>query len=84
MGKGLTDCIRVLRHFDSQGHIMVAGDVYVFPGFLTPVLTQLSFQSHQQPVSHALEVRGKNVLQRKFALTYRTHNHQVGIRQAQH
>ena len=35
------------------------GDAHVFPGFLTPVLTQLSFESHQLPFSHgSVEVRG--------------------------
>ena len=29
--------------FNSYGHIMAVGDAYVFPGFLTPVLTQLFF-----------------------------------------
>ena len=28
----------------SQGHIMAVSDVHVFPGFLTPVQTELSFQ----------------------------------------
>ena len=32
---------------------MAVGDAHVFPGFLTPVLTQLSFQSHQLLFSHA-------------------------------
>ena len=42
------------RHFNSQGHIMAVGDAIVFPGFLTPVLTQLSFQlffSHAIPTT---------------------------------
>ena len=30
-------------------HIMAVGDTNVFPGFLTPALTQHSFQSHQLP-----------------------------------
>ena len=49
------------------------------PGFLTPVLTQLCFQSHRLLFSHASEeVRGKNMPNRKFASTgSRTHNHQV-------
>ena len=33
--------------------VMAVGDAYVFPGFLTPVLTQLSFQSHRL-LSHML------------------------------
>ena len=35
--------IGVQRHFNSLGHIMAVGDAHVFPGFLTPVLTQLFF-----------------------------------------
>ena len=52
---------------------------YVFPGFLTPVLTQLSFQSHLLLFSHAsAEVRGENTPKRKFASTVsRTHKHWV-------
>ena len=47
-----------------------------FSGFLTPVLTQISFQSHLLHAS--AEVRGENTLERNFALTRsRTHNHQV-------
>ena len=51
----------------------------VFPAFLTPVLIQLSFQSHRLLSSHAsVEVRGENKLERKFASSgYQTHNHQV-------
>ena len=58
---------------------MAVGEEHVFPGFLTPVLTQLSFQSHQLLFSHAsAEVRDKNTPERKFASTvYQTHNHQV-------
>ena len=37
---------------------MAVGDAHVFRGFLTPVVTQFSFQSHQLPFSHASEVRG--------------------------
>ena len=49
---------------------MAVSDAHVFPGFLTPVLTQLSFQSHQLLFSHASkEMRGKNTPARKFALT---------------
>ena len=37
---------------------MVVGDAHVFPGFLTLVLTQISFQSNRLLFSHALaEVR---------------------------
>ena len=58
---------------------MAVGDAHVFPGFLTPVLTQLSFQSHRLLFSHAsAEVRGENTPERKFGSTgSRTHNHQV-------
>ena len=58
---------------------MVVGDAYVFPGFLTPVITLLFFQSHRLLFSHAsAEVRGENTPERKVASTwYRTHNHQV-------
>ena len=39
---------------------MAVGDALTFPGFLTPVLTQLSFQSQRIFFSHAsAEVRGK-------------------------
>ena len=58
---------------------MAVGDLHVLPGFLTPVLTQLSFQSNQLLFSHAsAEVRGENTPERKFTSTgYQTHNHQV-------
>ena len=58
---------------------MAVGDAHVFPGFCTPVLTQLFFQNHRPPLSHAsVEVKGENTPERKFALTGdRTHNHQV-------
>ena len=58
---------------------MVDGDARVFPGFLTPVLTQLSFQNHGLLFSQAsAEVRGKNTLERKFSSTMpQTHNHRV-------
>ena len=51
----------------------------VFPGFLTPVQTQISFQRHRLLFSHAsAKVRGENTPERKFTSTrYRTHNHQV-------
>ena len=40
---------------------MVVGGAHAFPGFLTPVLTQLSFQSHRRLFSHAsAEVRDEN------------------------
>ena len=59
---------------------MAVGDKHLFPGFLTPVLSQLFFP---KPVttffSHAsAEVRGENTPERKSASTGdRTHNHQV-------
>ena len=56
---------------------MAVSDAHVFPGFLTPVLTQLFFL---KPLfSHAsAEVRGENTLERKFTSTGNgTHNHQV-------
>ena len=39
----MVGCIGVERHFNSKGHIMAVDDARVFPGFLTPVLTQLFF-----------------------------------------
>ena len=40
---------------------MAVGDAHVFPGFLTPVLTQISFQSHRLLFSHtSAEVRSEN------------------------
>ena len=47
---------------------MAVGDAYVFPGFLTPVLTQISFQSHRLLFSHtSAEMRGGNTPERNFA-----------------
>ena len=58
---------------------MTVGDAHVLPGFLTPVVTQLSFQNHRLLFSYASAgVRGENTPERKFALTGpRTHNQQV-------
>ena len=58
---------------------MAVDDIHVFPGFLTPVLTQLSFKSHRLLFSHAsAEVRGENTPERKFAsIRDRTQNHQI-------
>ena len=58
---------------------MAVDDAYVFPGFLTPVPTQLLFQSHRLLFLHAsAEVRGGNTLEKKLASTgSRTHNQQV-------
>ena len=48
---------------------MAVGDAPVFPDFLIPVLTQLSFQSHRQLFSHASpEVRGENTPKKKVSL----------------
>ena len=58
---------------------MAVGDAHVFTGFLTPVLTLLSFQSHRLLFTHAsAKVRGENTPERKFASTGSpVHNHQV-------
>ena len=58
---------------------MAVGQAYVFPGFLIPVLTQLSFQSHRLHFSHApADVKGENTPERKLASTASgTHNHTV-------
>ena len=39
---------------------MSVGDAYVLPDFLTPDLTQLSFQNHRLLFSHASEERAEN------------------------
>ena len=50
---------------------MAVGDAYVFPGFLTPVLTNLFFP--KPPTTFCLhasaEVRGKKMPERKVAST---------------
>ena len=58
---------------------MTVVDAHVFPGFLTPVLTQISSQSHRLLSSHAsAEVRGENSPERNFASTgSQTDDHQV-------
>ena len=58
---------------------MAVDEAHTFPGFLTPVLTQLSFQSHRLLYSHiSAEVNGENTSERKFASTVsQTHNYQV-------
>ena len=58
---------------------MAVGDAHAFPGFLTPVLTQLFFPKAPTIFLHAYaEVRGENTPERKVASTgNRTHNHQV-------
>ena len=48
----------------------------VFPGFLTPVLKQLPFQSHRLLFSYASEVRGENTWERNFASFNRVSNSQ--------
>ena len=48
---------------------MAVSDTHLFPGFLTPVLTQLFFPK-PHAFSHAsAEVRGENMPERKFAST---------------
>ena len=56
---------------------MAVGEAHVFPGYLTPVLTQTSFQSHRLLFSHAsAEVRDENTQERNSASNgTRTHNH---------
>ena len=45
---------------------MAIGDEYVFLGFLTPVIPQLSFQSHRLPFSRPpAQVAGENTPERK-------------------
>ena len=39
---------------------MAVGDAHMFPGFVTPVLIQLSFQSHRLFFSNAAEMRSEN------------------------
>ena len=56
---------------------MVVGDAHVFPGFLTPVLTQLSFQSRPLLFSYAsAEVRGERKYARKKLRLNRVSNSQ--------
>ena len=62
--------IEVKRHFNSKGHIMAVGDAHVLPGFLTPVLTHISFQSQRLLFSHAsAEVKGEKSPERNLAST---------------
>ena len=65
--------------FGFNAEVISWWSVHVFPGFLTPILTRLSFQSHRLLFSHAsAEVKGENTPERKFASSGdRTHNHQV-------
>ena len=66
--------------------IMAVGDAYVFPGFLTPVLTKLFFPKLPTTfLTCFAEVRGENTPERKVASTRdQTHNHQVWVRHAHH
>ena len=49
---------------------MTVPEANMFPGFLTPVPTQLFFPKPPTTFPHALaEVRGENTLERKFAST---------------
>ena len=68
----------VLRSYGTL-KVKVISWLSVFPAFLTPVLRQISFQSHWLLFSHAsAEVRGENMKERNFASTRsRTHNHRV-------
>ena len=51
---------------------------HVFPGFLTSVLTQHSFQSHRILFSHAsAEARGEKAGKKVRLNRPQTHNHQV-------
>ena len=56
---------------------MAVSDAHVFHGFLTPVLTQISFQRHRLHFSDAsAEVRVENTQERNFPSTgSQTHNH---------
>ena len=58
---------------------MAVVDAHVFPGCLTAVLIQISFQSHRLLYSHpSVEVRGEITPERNFASTgSQTLNHQV-------
>ena len=48
---------------------MAVDDAYVFPGFLTPVLTQIFFQKPRLLFSHAsAEPRGENTPEKKSCL----------------
>ena len=49
---------------------MAVSDAHVFPGFLIPVLTQLFLLKPPSSfLTCSAEVRGENLLERKFALT---------------
>ena len=56
----------VILEINSQGHIIAVGDSHVIPGFLTPVPTKLSFQSHRLLLSHSsAEVGGEKKKKKK-------------------
>ena len=56
---------------------MAVSDAHVFPGFLTPVLTQLFFRKHPTTFLKCRSER-RNTPERKFASTRDlTHSHQV-------
>ena len=61
---------------------MVVSDVHVFPGFLTPVLTQLPFQSHQLLFSHASEMSGENTPDKKICLNRVSHSQLPGCHES--
>ena len=49
---------------------MAVGDAYVFPGFLTPLLTQLFYPKSPTTYPHAsAEMRGENTPERKVTST---------------
>ena len=49
---------------------MAVGDAHVFPGFLTPVLTQISFQSHGLLFSPEADVRRKYTSKKKIHINW--------------
>ena len=58
---------------------MAVVDVHVFPGFLTPVITQLSIQNHRLLFSHASELKGKNTSEIKFCLNRVSNSQPPGL-----
>ena len=63
----MVGCIGVLATLTAKVISWWSVTQNVFPDFLTPVLTQLSFQSHRLLFSHDLaEVKGENTPERKF------------------
>ena len=58
---------------------MAIYNAHVFPGFLTPILTQISFQSHRLLFSHALaEVRRRKYAAKKFRLNRVSNSQPLG------